>query len=91
LLPVMKSFQAQTVESSNKKRSRVRELEDELAWLVTKANYASYGAIAFQLLGLMFILTRDLIGNKRRVNAPTAPLTACLLWFDGRPRHQRLS
>jgi hypothetical protein len=69
LLPLIKSFQTQTLESSNKKRIRIRELEDERASLVTRANYASYGAIAFQLLGLMFILTRDLLSQKKAAQA----------------------
>jgi lipopolysaccharide export LptBFGC system permease protein LptF len=65
LLPVVKSFQAETVASTEKKRSRVLQLQDERASLVRKADYASYGAITFQLLGLMFILTRDLLSHKK--------------------------
>jgi hypothetical protein len=65
LLPLMESFNAHALESSEKKRNRIRELEDERASLVTKANYASYGAIAFQLLGLMFIFARDLWTHKK--------------------------
>jgi hypothetical protein len=65
LVPVMKSFQAETLTSSEKKRSRISELQAERASLVTKSNYASYGAIAFQLLGLMFILARDLLSHKK--------------------------
>jgi hypothetical protein len=69
LLPVMESFNAQTLETSEKKRNRIRELEDERASLVKRADFASYGAIAFQLLGLMFILARDLWTHKKAAEA----------------------
>jgi len=71
LLPVMKSFQNEFVASSEKKRSRIRELQDARASLVRKADYASYGAIAFQLLGLMFILTRDMLTHRAASAAKT--------------------
>ena len=64
LLPVMKSFQNEFVASSEKKRSRIRELQDARASLVRKSEYTTYGAIAFQLLGLMFILTRDMLTHR---------------------------
>ena len=60
LLPLMKSFQEQVATSGEKKRSRIRELQDARASLVRKSDYASAAAIFFQLLGLMFILARDL-------------------------------
>ena len=65
LMPVMKSFREQIVESIQKKEERKRELERERSALARKANYASYAAIAFQLFGLMLILTRDLVKEKR--------------------------
>jgi hypothetical protein len=61
LLPVIKSFQEQIVTSSEKKRSRIRDLQGVRSALVRRSDYASYGAIAFQLLGLMFILAKDLL------------------------------
>jgi uncharacterized protein YdiU (UPF0061 family) len=60
LLPVMKSFQDEVAKSTEKKRSRLRELQAARASLVRRSDYASAGAIFFQLLGLMFILARDL-------------------------------
>jgi hypothetical protein len=33
--------------------------------LTTKANYASYAAIVFQLFGLMLILTKDLLKERQ--------------------------
>jgi len=60
LLPVMKSFQDQVATTSEKKRSRIAELRAARASLVRKSDYASAAAIFFQLLGLMFILARDL-------------------------------
>lgn len=60
LLPVMKTFQEQVATGSEKKRSRIHELQAARASLVTKSEYASAAAIFFQLLGLMFILARDL-------------------------------
>jgi hypothetical protein len=60
LLPVMKSFQDEIAKSTEKKRSRLHELQAARASLVRRSDYASAGAIFFQLLGLMFILARDL-------------------------------
>jgi hypothetical protein len=69
LLPVQKSFLVQMTQDTEKKRSRLRELQDARASLVRKSEYASYGAIAFQLLGLMFILTKDMLSHKKQVAA----------------------
>jgi hypothetical protein len=65
LMPVMKSFREQIVESISKKESRKHELERERSELRDKANRVSYAAIAFQLFGLMLILTKDLLKEKR--------------------------
>jgi hypothetical protein len=65
LMPVMKSFREQIVESINRKESRRHELERERSSLMTKANYASYAAITFQLFGVMLILTKDLLREKQ--------------------------
>ena len=65
LLPIESSFKVQAAENSSKKRARIHQLEDERASLVTKLNYSSYGAVAFQLFGLMFILARDLWSHKK--------------------------
>jgi hypothetical protein len=65
LMPVMKSFREEIVDSIHKKENRKRELERERSALARKANYASYAAITFQLFGLMLILTRDLVKEKR--------------------------
>ena len=64
LMPVMKSFREQIVESINRKENRRHELERERSSLSTRANYASYAAITFQLFGLMLILTKDLLREK---------------------------
>lgn len=60
LMPVMKSLREQIVASIGKKQNRILELQRERASLVRKSSYATYGAIAFQLLGLMLILAKDL-------------------------------
>lgn len=65
LMPVMKSFREQIVASITKKENRKHELERERSSLTRKANYASYAAISFQLFGLMLILTKDLLREKR--------------------------
>lgn len=64
LLPVLKSLQEQAVASTDKKHGRIRELQSDRASLVRKSNYSSYGAIFFQLLGLMFILAKDLLKER---------------------------
>ncbi|MGQ0763753.1 MAG: hypothetical protein ACT4OT_17300 [Acidobacteriota bacterium] len=64
LLPVMKSLREQIVTSIEKKRVRIRDLQRERASLVKKSNYATYGAIAFQLLGLACILAQDLLSQR---------------------------
>lgn len=61
LMPVMKSFREQIVESISRKENRKHALERERSDLRAKANYTSYAAIAFQLFGLMLILTKDLM------------------------------
>ena len=65
LVPVMKSLREQIVASINKKESRMHELQRERSSLTRKAGYASYAAIAFQLFGLMLILTKDLLKEKK--------------------------
>jgi uncharacterized membrane protein len=65
LMPVMKSFREQIVASITKKENRKHELERERSALTRNANYASYAAITFQLFGLMLILTKDLLREKR--------------------------
>lgn len=65
LMPVMKSFREQIVESINKKENRKHELERERSSLTRRANYASYAAIAFQLFGVMLILAKDLTKERR--------------------------
>lgn len=65
LMPVMKSLREQIVDSINKKESRIQALQRERSSLLRKSNYASYAAIVFQLFGLMLILTKDLLKEKR--------------------------
>ncbi|MEY2559015.1 MAG: hypothetical protein QOE34_2440 [Verrucomicrobiota bacterium] len=65
LMPVMKSFREQIVASITTKEDRRHELENERSSLARKANYASYAAITFQLFGLMLILTKDLLKEKK--------------------------
>jgi hypothetical protein len=65
LMPVMKLFREQIVESINKKENRKHELERERSSLTRKASYASYAAIAFQLFGVMLILAKDLTKERR--------------------------
>ncbi|MEY2497744.1 MAG: hypothetical protein QOD12_1300 [Verrucomicrobiota bacterium] len=67
LMPVMKSFREQIVESITRKESRRHELERERSALTRNANYASYAALTFQLFGLMLILTKDLLREKHAV------------------------
>jgi hypothetical protein len=64
LMPVMKSFREQIVESITRKESRRHELERERSSLTQKATYASYAALTFQLFGLMLILTKDLLRER---------------------------
>lgn len=64
LMPVMKSLREQIVGSIGTKQNRIRELKAERSSLLRKSNYATYGAIAFQLLGLMFILAKDLLKER---------------------------
>jgi len=61
LMPVMKSLREQIVASIDKKESRMHELQRQRSALMKNASYASYAAIAFQLFGLMLILTKDLV------------------------------
>lgn len=65
LMPVMKSFREEIVESIRKKENRKHELERERSGLARKANYVSYAALTLQLFGLMLILTKDLVKEKR--------------------------
>jgi len=65
LMPVMKSFREQLVESIHKKESRLHELALERSSLTRSATYASYAAITFQLFGLMLILAKDLMKEKQ--------------------------
>jgi uncharacterized membrane protein len=61
----MKSFREQIVASITRKENRKHELERERSSLTRNANCASYAAIAFQLFGLMLILTKDLLREKQ--------------------------
>ena len=60
LLPVMRSFQDEMAKNTEKKRNRIRELQAARASLVKRSDYVSAAAVFLQLLGLMFILARDL-------------------------------
>ena len=65
LMPVMKSFREQLVESIHQKESRLHELARERSSLTRNATYASYAAITFQLFGLMLILAKDLMKERQ--------------------------
>lgn len=65
LIPVMKSLREQIVASIDRKESRMRELQRQRSALTRNATYASYAAIAFQLFGLMLILTKDLVKERQ--------------------------
>jgi hypothetical protein len=65
LMPVMKSLREQIVASIDKKESRMKELQRQRATLTRNSSYAGYGAIVFQLFGLMLILTKDLLKEKQ--------------------------
>jgi hypothetical protein len=65
LLPVMKSLREQVVSGSERKHARMRELATTRATLVRRMNYSSYAAIALQLFGLMFILAKDLLKERK--------------------------
>jgi hypothetical protein len=64
LMPVMKSLREQIVANIDRKESRMHELQRQRSSLTRNASYASYAAIAFQLFGLMLILTKDLLKEK---------------------------
>jgi hypothetical protein len=65
LMPVMKSFREEIVASIHQKEDRKRDLERQRSALARKATYVSYAALTLQLFGLMLILTRDLVKEKR--------------------------
>jgi hypothetical protein len=65
LLPLMKSLREQVVAGSERKHNRMLEVQNERSSLLRKSTYASYAAIALQLLGLMFILAKDLLKERR--------------------------
>ena len=62
---VMEPLNAKNMESSEKKRARISELDEQRSSLVRKSSYASYGALVFQILGLMLILAKDLLSDKK--------------------------
>ena len=65
LIPAAKSLREQIVESVKRKEDRIRELEVERTSLGKKSKYATYVAISLQILGLMLILTEDIVKNRQ--------------------------
>ncbi len=60
LIPLLDSFQKEFTASVNAKQKRLEELAREKDRLDFWSKMASYGAISLQLLGLMFVLAKDL-------------------------------
>ena len=69
LLPLMKSLRQQILTSVDRRHNRMQELENDRAMLVRRSGYATYAALALQMLGLMFIVAKDLLKdlNQKKV------------------------
>jgi hypothetical protein len=62
LTPLATSLREQILASINKKEERMRVLERDRASFARQSQYATTAALSLQILGLMLIFTRDLVG-----------------------------
>ena len=61
LIPLTKELREQIIASIQKKESRRDALENERSSLGRQLRYVTYAALSLQILGLMLILTKDLL------------------------------
>lgn len=64
LFPVNKSLSARWVASVRDKQTRLAELETDKRRLITYQGYSTFAALALQMLGLMFVVLKDLLKIK---------------------------
>ena len=61
LFPVNKSLSALWVESVKRKQARLVELETDKRRLIQYQGYSTFAALALQMLGLMFVVLKDVL------------------------------
>lgn len=61
LFPVNKSLSARWVTSVKQKQTRLAELETDKRRLITYQGYSTFAALALQMLGLMFVILKDVL------------------------------
>lgn len=64
LFPVNKSLSARWVESVKRKQARLAELETDKRELIKYQGYSTFAALALQMLGLMFVILKDVLKMK---------------------------
>lgn len=65
ILPVVKDFQSKTLESIKAKKEEILKLEAKLDELSKKGNFATYFAVALQLLGLLLVVAESIVSDKQ--------------------------
>ena len=68
LFPVNKSLSARWVESVKRKQARLIELEKDKRELIKYQGYSTFAALALQMLGLMFVILKDVLKMKEDAN-----------------------
>lgn len=61
LFPVNKVLSARWVESVKRKQARLAELETDKRSLIKYQGYSTFAALALQMLGLMFVVLKDVL------------------------------
>lgn len=69
LFPVNKSLSARWIESVKQKQARLGELETDKKRLINYQGYSTLAALALQMLGLMFVILRDILERKEKAAA----------------------
>lgn len=64
LYPVNKILSAKWVESVKRKQARLVELETDKRQLIKYQGYSTFAALALQMLGLMFVILKDLLERR---------------------------
>ena len=68
LFPINKSLSARWVESVKYKKTRLAELETDKRELIKYQGYSTFAALALQMLGLMFVILKDVLKMKESAN-----------------------
>lgn len=69
LFPINQALSARWVQSVKSKQARLAELETEKKRLIKYQGYSTFAALSLQMLGLMFVILKDVLERKEKAAA----------------------